>query len=981
MTKWTKVVALVAIGLAAASATVAQTSGRIEGTVRDSNGAALPGVGVAVAGSNLQGTSTSVTDGSGTFRLLNLPPGLYTVTAQLDGFNTLEQREVKVGIDRTVSLELTMTAAFAGEVTVLSDAPVVDTSSATSGVSVSSETFDRLPLARDFYAVAQIATGSARDGAGTSFYGSTGAENQYVIEGLNTTGGRFGTEGKTLNFDFIQEVEVKTGGLSAEYGRLTGGLISAITKSGGNAFEGNLFGFYESANDNTTANDIPETQATVGQLDTKFDYGFSLGGAFVKDKLWFFAAYDRQEREDVEEIVASIPTVIGFPAPEPIGTKTSTDTISDLYSAKLTWRIGANHSLSASIIGDPTTQDGAVFPIAGPVTTYEGEQETGSDDFLVRYDGVVGGTWVFEALAGHHEDTSSFSGAGTEIPLYIDRTGAVPFPSAGGFGYYENQENTRDVLKLDVSKFVGSKLELKFGADQEQVQVITDRFNGGAGQRIYIFNNTLVEGGPTVYRHRFYVNVTAPGFDRTNPATWLPQEPLHVEPESINDSLYAQASWKPLANLTLNFGMRWEQQEVGGAGGATAIEIDDNYAPRAQFVWDPGANGRSKLFGSFGRYYESIPLDINVRSFGGEAICFCYNFSANPNDRAPLPTEVTGRRSSLLGGAATPVDPDLKGQYIEEYLVGYEYELAPNFAVGVQGTYRDLGRVIEDFLVSPDEGYFIANPGEGLGSSMTFYDYEAAPGVKAERTYTGVELNVRKRYSDGWQLYASYLWSELEGNYDGVFQASTGQLDPNINSAFDYADFAMNANGKLSNDRTHTFKVNGSYALQAGALENLTLGVSAYWRSGTPLTAYGYSFGYSNWEYYLTPRGTLGRNPDDYEMDVHVSYPIPVAGNELQLVLDVFNLFDRQAITNYDQRYNLDSQDPCAGISVDGDGNDLPNPIPCGAGGGLQHDGNSLDPVAQLNNPRGTATNPDFLRAGRNFTDPRTYRLGVRYRF
>ncbi len=128
----------------------------------------------------------------------------------------------------------------------LGEAPVVDTSSATSGVSVSSETFDRLPLARDFYAVAQIATGAARDASGTSFYGSTGAENQYVIEGLNTTGGRLGTEGKTLNFDFIQEVEVKTGGLPAEYGRLTGGLINAITKSGGNTFEGNVFAFYES---------------------------------------------------------------------------------------------------------------------------------------------------------------------------------------------------------------------------------------------------------------------------------------------------------------------------------------------------------------------------------------------------------------------------------------------------------------------------------------------------------------------------------------------------------------------------------------------------------------------------------------------------------------------------------------------------------------------------------------------------------------
>jgi hypothetical protein len=281
--------------------------------------------------------------------------------------------------------------------------------------------------------------------------------------------------------------------------------------------------------------------------------------------------------------------------------------------------------------------------------------------------------------------------------------------------------------------------------------------------------------------------------------------------------------------------------------------------------------------------------------------------------------------------------------------------------------------VIEDFLVDPANGtYAIANPGEGsLGEQIFFYDYTGAPGQKATREFTGVELNVRKRYSDGWQLYASYLWSELEGNYDGVFQASTGQLDPNINSAFDYADFFINADGKLSNDRTHTLKVNGSYTIQQGAVEGLNLGVSAYWRSGTPLTAYGYSFGYENWEYYLTPRGTLGRNPDEYEANLSVSYPVQIGGSELKFMLDVFNVFDRQSITALDQRYNLASDPFCAGI---------PDAL-CGAGGALQHQDGSTDPVGQLANPRATASNPDFLRAGRAFTNPRTYRFGVRVHF
>ncbi len=232
--------------------------------------------------------------------------------------------------------------------------------------------------------------------------------------------------------------------------------------------------------------------------------------------------------------------------------------------------------------------------------------------------------------------------------------------------------------------------------------------------------------------------------------------------------------------------------------------------------------------------------------------------------------------------------------------------------------------MVEDFLVDAANGvYAISNPGEGLGKTIFFYDYSAVPGSKATRTYTGVELNLRKRYSNNWQLYASYLWSKLEGNYDGVFQASTGQLDPNINSAFDYADFFINADGKLSNDREHTVKINGSYTFEESWAKGLTLGLSTYWRTGTPLTAYGYSFGYSNWEYYLTPRGSLGRNSSDYEADVHIGYPIEIGDMELQLLVDVFNVLDRQSTINLDQRYNLDNQPFCAGI---------PDGL-CGAGG------------------------------------------------
>ncbi len=264
-----------------ASAVLAQIDGRIEGTVTAEDGSALPGATVKATSPGMIGERVVASDDQGAFRFLNLPPGLYVVSSVLEGFGTVQNKDVKVGIDQTVRLTFNMKPAFAGEIQVTGEQPAIDVTNATTGVSVSAADVGKIPLPRDFYSVAQLTTGSGRDAVGTTFYGSTGAENAYNIEGLNITGGRYGTESKALNFDFIQEVEVKTGGLTAEYGRLTGGLVNAITKSGSNDFQGSVFGFYEDGSSNSTEDELTSTAASVGTLDTNYDLGFSLGGALV----------------------------------------------------------------------------------------------------------------------------------------------------------------------------------------------------------------------------------------------------------------------------------------------------------------------------------------------------------------------------------------------------------------------------------------------------------------------------------------------------------------------------------------------------------------------------------------------------------------------------------------------------------------------------------------------------------------------------
>lgn len=961
----------------------AQTSetGAIVGTVAQA-GTPLPGVTIEARSPNLQGTRTEVTDAQGHFRLSLLPPGDYTVTSTLSGFNTVTQNNVHVGLNRTVTLEVAMSVQASERITVTGAAPVVDVTSASTGVNVTSATMATLPIARNFTAVAQVAPGTKTDAAGTTVYGSTGAENEYVIDGLNTTNVRSGTEGKTLNFDFVQEVEVKTGGLPAEYGRMTGGLINAITKSGGNEFTGDVFGFDQPSSlraDNKTLTQHPFTSGSFTDdpaAPTKqLDYGIDAGGYFVKDRLWFFGAFNREDQTRSNYRINTtlvIPPAFGLPSGYTLalGSVVPTKITSDLFAGKLTLRATESQNLTLSIFGDPTTTSGALFGVNGPPTTTQGVRKTGGSDYIARYSGIFTTKFLVNGEVGHHHEDANLSGEGTSIPGLVDQT-VSPNILTGGFGFFDSNKYDRDVAKLGLTTFLSTH-EIKIGGDYEKMKADVQNFQGGAGQRIY----KRLKNGITYYRHRYYVDDLAPGFNQADPTTWKIALPQVAQPETKNNSLFAQDSWRMLTNLTISAGLRWESQQLIGRGGVTATKINDNWAPRLGIIWDVANNGRSKAYANVGRFYENIPMDINIRSFGGELVCFCYNFSADPAALAPDPATASLARSSLLGGA-TPVDPNLKGQYVDEMLGGFEYEVAPNLALGVKGTYRKLGRVIEDMLQVPITGnYIITNPGTGIGRESGFYDFtNTVVAPKAKRTYKGVEVSANKRFSNNYQFFASYLWSRLEGNYDGTFQASTGQLDPNINSAYDYADFLVNNNGLLSNDRTHTLKFYGSYQFSgASMLNGLDVGIAAHYASGTPLTATGYSQAYQNWEYYLTTRGALGRGPADYEADFHVDYPIKVGTGRMSIIADVFNILDRQAKTQLDIRYNRAQDAPCTGfIGTNGSAD------PCNGDGGFTTPNHTLTPNGRVD--LANAPNPDFLKAGTQFTQPRTFRLGARYTF
>ena len=958
----------------AATSAFAQTTGQVIGTVLDAQGGVLPGVTVSASGPQLQGIRTAITDGGGTFRFPTLPPGTYSIKANLAGFQDAAQENVTVSLDKSVTLNLKMQVAGVSQtVTVTGASPVVDTQSSAGGVTVDQSMMTMLPAARNLYGTAHFAAGVTTDAVGPTMLGSSGAENKYIIDGIDATGVRDGQQQKTVLVDFVDQVNVKTEGLNAEYGGFTGGMLEAITKSGGNTLHGSLFAFGQGGSlqaVNTTASLRPQTSTTVTNIAHQYDGGGTLGGFLIKDKLWFFGGYNPFNQLDESQIIRPIGTVPGTPG---VGTTVPLKTTRNLYSGKLTYNAAPSQTIVFSINGDPGTRDGNIFAVSGPPSTWQGTIDTGAADFVGRYDGVFGSSWLLRGQISRHHEVSTTGGPGASTPLLLDQT-VSPNLRTGGFGGYENDDFKRDQYKADLTRYLGVHT-IKGGFDAMRVTSSVNRFSGGGGQIIYKLIQRST--GIIYYRHRYFVNDQVAGFSRTDSSTWKIALPLSSEPINKGTSVYAQDTWRVMPNFTIEGGVRWERRNLGDRFGNSVIDLKKNWAPRIGFTYDPMNDGKGKLFFHYGRYYEDIPTDINIRAFGGELAAFAYNFSPDPANLAPI--NGTPSKNSLLGGSTEPVDPNLKNQYVDEYVVGVEREIAPNLSVGIRYNHRKLGNVIEDFLVPSVGDYFIANPGQGtLGQSLGFYDGSSAPAPLAVRTNDAVQVTATKRFSNNWQFLASYVWSKLEGNYDGTFQNSTGQLDPNINSAFDYGDFLVNAQGRLSNDRTHNVKFDGSYQFGKGMVNGLQVGASTRWYSGAPLTAYGYSFAYANWEYYLTPRGSLGRGPSDFEADFHLGYPIKLGSSSSITVMgDLFNAFNRQAITQYDQRYNLVQDGACAGV---------PSAV-CNGDGGLVAKPNAIIAVSQLANPQATATNPDFLRKGIDtrglggYTGQRSLRLGVRVTF
>jgi len=987
------------------------TTGAIEGTVTDSTGAAVPGVAVKVTSPNLISAQTGTTDDGGHFKILNLPPGRYNVSVEeAKGFSKFEKTEVEVNLSRNTSVEIQLVPAGAQASVTVTDTSgaAVDVTNNTTGSSVSTEQFSNFPTQRtvqSLYSIAPtVARSGLRDASGRdrdpSVAGSSGPENNYILDGVNTTDPAFGGSGANLPFEFVQEVEIKTGGFGAEYGRATGGIFNVITKSGSNELHGDAFGYFTTKGFVRDTHNFPFTGSAPNGF-SEIDAGIDVGGPIAKDKLWFFGAFNPQQRKN------SFLTQTFHKAQE---NKITTP----FYSGKLTWAINQNHTFTFSTFGDFTKQEGFLFGGSGfgaDPATFQGEIQTGGHNYAARLNSTFTPNFIGEFAFGLHLQranvlplqsvlatpliTDSFailnpSGAiapvtATTIVNGNSATGNPGFvdfiQSPGtlqrnflrqGFGLYQNQDRNRNEIQAKLQNIWG-KHTLKYGFEYNDNIYNINQLSTGpaatysdplglipAGSGINQVNGFRITNSFAVCTQRA-AQIVCPAGSSTNiltPAVAASAIPgvtsvitgaittdealnhpflvrtaatirdfqLHAETNSRVESFYVQDDYKLTPNIMLNGGLRWDYQQSLGNNGVHYLQLNnfkDNMQPRLGFIWDFTGQGKGKLFANFARFLETpLPLDVNVRA-GSENSQTDKQFRVN---RVNAPSNSTITQSiGNLGAEKTPVDFDLKPQTVNEYTAGVEYEAVKDLTVGFRGIYRNQATVIEDGSFDDGDHYFLFNPGQSETERLACANPAIGCFGHARRYYRAVEFTATKRFTNNYQFIASYVFSSLIGNYEGLFRNDNGQSDPNITSLFDLVSLLKGTYGRLPNDRPHQFKFDGSYRTPW----KFQVGMSFRAQSGIPFNQLIPHPVYGNNEGFGVPRGTaivptvaatvpgfvntvdsIGstRTPTTFNLDLNGFYPIKFdERRELRFQVDWFNVFNSQRAIRLDETFSINS--------------------------------------------------------------------------
>jgi len=429
---------------------------------------------------------------------------------------------------------------------------------------------------------------------------------------------------------------------------------------------------------------------------------------------------------------------------------------------------------------------------------------------------------------------------------------------------------------------------------------------------------------------------------------------------------FAQNSWSIADKVTVNLGVRYDAEYLYNNEGALRMVLPNQLSPRIGVIYDPTQAGRSKLFASFARFYQQVPLDVADRSLSAEPGFQGSHILSICDPRDPSKVAACRDRSSYAqignpydpdqkyvptGGGTTPIDPNLKTPTVDEYILGAEYQLLPESRLSLTYSRRRLKNMIEDMSVDEAQTYFIGNPGQGIAANFPV----------ARRDYDALILSFSKEFFQDWLMLASYTLQRLEGNIAGLFRPETGQLDPNINSDFDLLSLLPNRTGPLGTDNRHQLRIGGAYDFTFAQRHHLNVGANVRATSGAPTSYLGSHGLYGPGEVFILPRGSGQRLPWSYTSDINVRYGLGFAnGHLMEAYANVYNLFNLQGVTGKDQTYTTSDVLPIRGGTTTGD---LPKLI--------SEDGTPFDPMS---------VNPNFGRVTA-YQAPRVVTFGLRYNY
>jgi hypothetical protein len=811
-------------------------TGTLTGTVQDQTALPLPGVAVTVGAPVLQGQRTTTTDANGSYNLPGLPPGVYTVAFELDGMETILHENVTVPLGGIATSDATLgLAKVAASVIVTAQRPGrLETT--TGGANYTSQEIERVPVGRTPHRIAEFSPGltdNTPNASQVTISGGLAYDNVFLVNGVDVNDNIFGTANNLFIEDAIAETQVLTSGISAEYGRFSGGVVNLVTRSGGNMFSGSA---RANLSNPSWSVETPFEQAANIERTSKLSKYFegTLGGPIVRDRLWFFSA-GRRERSNTQSALGQTAVPV------------AASVENDRYEIKLTGTPIANHTVSGDYLRNSTLQTGVATlgytAAIDPKVLFD--RETPNDLFVANYSGVVGSNaFVTAQYSGKSFGFRNEGGRSTAIEDSPFRTRGVLPGVTGGLHFnapllsvFDPQNRDNRQLAASVSTFLsigGGSHDLKGGFEH-----FTSTLRGGGSQSAtgYVFQTDYVtdaNGRPALDASGNIIPRFVPGMSRIQSFTTTPGAELDIR----TMSLYARDKWAFSRHLTFDLGVRYEQVRSEATGGVQGADTD-TFVPRLGVSYDPTGDGKTTVQATYAHYagkYSEVQFSRNTVVANPSVVVSQYTGPAGDGIEFAAGLD-PANYGAVLGGtfpaANVFFDEGLSSPLSREFTVAAGREISRGYGK-VTYMWRKASDFIEDFVDDPTAAGKVPVVVNGVNFGVfDRVEYRNADGI--EREYQAVQFEGQYRFIE--RLTVNGHWTVQLRNHGNFEGEATGQ--PAAASEFgSYPEILVASrnfpSGRLNDFQRHKTRVWAVYNESLGRFGSIDL--VPMWRYNSALT-------------------------------------------------------------------------------------------------------------------------------------------------